>query len=78
MHTSGSPLNSGICRLTWIELIIGLALLLGGGEALVKGSVSVATRLGVSQLMIGLTLVGFGTFAVRERAVAHRRPIVNV
>ncbi len=47
--------------MTWIELIIGLALLLGGGEALVRGSVSVATRLGVSQLMIGLTLVGFGT-----------------
>jgi K+-dependent Na+/Ca+ exchanger related-protein len=47
--------------LTWIELIIGLGLLLGGGEALVKGSVSLATRLGVSQLMIGLTLVGFGT-----------------
>src|SRR5690606_33128560 len=43
------------------ELIVGLAPLLGGGEALVKGCVSVATRLGVSQLMIGLTLIGFGT-----------------
>lgn len=45
----------------WISLIGGLVLLLGGGEALVRGSVSLATRLGVSQLMIGLTLVGFGT-----------------
>lgn len=45
----------------WIELIGGLALLLGGGEALVRGSVSLARRLGVSQLMIGLTPVGFGT-----------------
>lgn len=45
----------------WIELAAGLALLLGGGEALVKGSVGVAIRLGVSPLLIGLTLVGFGT-----------------
>lgn len=45
----------------WIGLAAGLLLLLGGGEALVKGSVSIATRLGVSPLLIGLTLVGFGT-----------------
>ncbi|MGG7643409.1 calcium/sodium antiporter [Rhodovulum sp. YNF3179] len=44
-----------------LELVIGLALLLGGGEALVRGSVAAATRLGVSKLVIGLTLVGFGT-----------------
>ena len=30
----------------WIELFGGLVLLLAGGEALVKGSVAVATRLG--------------------------------
>lgn len=45
----------------WIELIGGLVLLLGGGESLVRGSVGLATRLGISPLMIGLTLVGFGT-----------------
>ncbi len=45
----------------WLELAGGLALLLVGGELLVKGSVAVATRLGVSPLVIGLTLVGFGT-----------------
>ncbi|MBM9595653.1 calcium/sodium antiporter [Roseitranquillus sediminis] len=45
----------------WIELTAGLVLLLGGGEALVRGSVSAASRLGVSKLLIGLTLVGFGT-----------------
>ena len=44
-----------------IQLIASLLLLLGGGEALVKGSVVVAKRLGVSPLLIGLTLVGFGT-----------------
>ncbi len=44
-----------------VELVVGLALLLGGGEALVRGSVAVAGRFGVSPLVIGLTLVGFGT-----------------
>jgi cation:H+ antiporter len=47
--------------MTSVQLIIGLVLLLGGGEAMVKGSVAVAKRLGVSPLLIGLTLVGFGT-----------------
>ncbi len=46
---------------TPLLLIIGLVLLLGGGESLVKGSVAIASRLGVSRLLIGLTLVGFGT-----------------
>lgn len=32
-----------------------------GGELLVRGAVRVASRLGVSPLVIGLTLVGFGT-----------------
>lgn len=39
----------------------GLALLAVGGEAIVRGAVGVARRLGVSELLIGLTLVGFGT-----------------
>lgn len=43
------------------SLIVGLALLLVGGELFVRGSVSIAQRLGVSPLLIGLTLVGFGT-----------------
>ncbi len=42
-------------------LVGGLALLGGGGELLVRGAVRVAERLGVSPLLIGLTLVGFGT-----------------
>ena len=53
--------EGAVCRMTWILLTLGLVLLLGGGEALVRGSVGVATRLGVSPLLIGLTLVGFGT-----------------
>lgn len=50
-----------IIPMTWLLLFVGLALLLGGGEALVSGSVGVARRFRVSPLVIGLTLVGFGT-----------------
>lgn len=47
--------------MTLIELTGGMALLLIGGESLVRGAVGLARRLGVSPLLIGLTLVGFGT-----------------
>lgn len=47
--------------MTLIYLVLGLALLLGGAEFLVKGAAGLATRLGVSPFLIGLTLVGFGT-----------------
>ncbi|MGD8907251.1 MAG: sodium:calcium antiporter, partial [Gammaproteobacteria bacterium] len=45
----------------WALLFGGLALLIVGGELLVRGAVQVASRLGISPLVIGLTLVGFGT-----------------
>jgi len=44
-----------------LALIGGLVLLVLGGELLVRGAVAVAERLGVSPLLIGLTLIGFGT-----------------
>ncbi|MGM0559911.1 MAG: calcium/sodium antiporter [Pseudomonadota bacterium] len=47
--------------MVYILLLVGLILLCGGGEFLVRGSVGVARHLGISQLLIGLTLVGFGT-----------------
>lgn len=42
-------------------IIGGLVLLAAGGELLVRGAVQLAERMGVSPLLIGLTLVGFGT-----------------
>lgn len=45
----------------YLFVIGGLLLLFIGGEALVRGSVSVARKLNISELVIGLTLVGFGT-----------------
>lgn len=47
--------------MTLLMLTSGLALLVLGGEILVRGAISTAAALGVSPLMIGLTLVGFGT-----------------
>jgi cation:H+ antiporter len=47
--------------ITLLMLAGGLVLLIAGGELLVRGSVRVAEKLGVSPLIIGLTLVGFGT-----------------
>jgi len=44
-----------------LSLLFGLVALYFGGELLVRGSVSLARRLGVSPLLIGITLVGFGT-----------------
>ncbi|MHA7734035.1 calcium/sodium antiporter [Nitrosopumilus sp. S6] len=41
----------------------GLAMLYFGAEWLVKGSISISNRLGISQLVIGLTVVAFGTSA---------------
>jgi cation:H+ antiporter len=47
--------------LDYLYLLIGLIGLFVGGEALVRGSASVARRMSVSPLVIGLTVVGFGT-----------------
>jgi cation:H+ antiporter len=44
-----------------LSLAGGLALLVLGGEMLVRGAVRLAERMGMSPLLIGLTLVGFGT-----------------
>jgi len=44
-----------------LYVILGLALLVAGGESLIRGAVKLAERLGISPLLIGLTLVGFGT-----------------
>ncbi len=42
-------------------LIAGLAILIKGADILVIGSVSIAKRFGISSLVIGLTIVAFGT-----------------
>lgn len=44
-----------------VYILAGLVLLVLGGDTLVRGSVAVARRFGVSPLLIGIALVGFGT-----------------
>lgn len=44
-------------------LVLGLLLLIGGGELLVRGAVDLASRLGVSPLIVSIVIVGFGTSA---------------
>jgi len=41
--------------------VLGLALLVKGSDYFVKAAAAIAKRLGVSELVIGLTLVAFGT-----------------
>jgi len=45
------------------KTVVGLAMLLGGGELLVRGASRLARSLGVSPLAVGLTVVAFGTSA---------------
>ncbi len=46
-----------------IFLFVGLVLLISGANWFVKGASSLARKYGVSELMIGLTIVAFGTSA---------------
>ncbi len=45
----------------WAAIIAGLIVLTVGAELLIRGATALARRFGVSELLIGLTLVGFGT-----------------
>ncbi len=59
-------------------LVVGLGLLLGGAEALVRGASRLATALGVSPLLVGLTVVAWGTsapeFVVSTMAAVQGQP----
>ncbi|MES3008766.1 MAG: calcium/sodium antiporter [Pseudomonadota bacterium] len=49
--------------ITLTTFLCGLLLLVAGAEGLVRGASALALRLGVSPLLIGLTVVAFGTSA---------------
>jgi len=57
-------------------LVVGLVLLLGGAELLVRGAVAIAEEFGVSDLVIGLTIVAIGT-SLPELAAAIMSVIKN-
>ncbi len=49
--------------LDFVLLIVGFILLIKGADKMVDGSASIAKKLGLSTMMIGLTVVAFGTSA---------------
>lgn len=63
-------------------LLFGIALLTVGGEALIRGSLSAAKRIGVSPLLSGIVIVGFGTSApelvVSVNAAVEGRPDIAI
>lgn len=46
-----------------LQLALGLVLLTAGAESLVRGASGIAARLGIPPLIVGLTVVAFGTSA---------------
>lgn len=63
-------------------LLGGFVLLLVGAELLVRGAVAIAQRIGVSSLLVGLTVVAFGTsapeLAAGIQAALADTPEINV
>ena len=66
----------------YLWLVFGLAALVAGGEALVRGAVSIALKAKISPLVVGMTVVSFGTSApellVSLGAVLEGHPDVSV
>lgn len=62
----------------YIYTLLGLLLLFVGGEVLVRGAVVLSKRLGLSALLIGSVVVGFGTstpeMIVSVQAALHDQP----
>jgi cation:H+ antiporter len=56
-----SVANFSSLSLSILALAGGLAVLVAGGDLLISGAVKLAARLGMSSLLIGLTVVAFGT-----------------
>lgn len=65
-----------------LSLLAGIALLTLGGESLIRGAVAGARRVGVSPLLTGLVVVGFGTSApelvVSIDAAMNQQPDIAV
>ncbi len=48
-------------RVDYVWALLGLALLVAGGEALVRGALRLSVRLALSPALIGVVVMGFGT-----------------
>ena len=54
---------AAVNALTVLALVVGVVCLVGGAELLVKGAATIASKLGIAPVVIGLTVVAFGTSA---------------
>ena len=54
--------------LAFISLVVGIVMLIGGGGLLVRGASEIATKLGVSPLVVGLAVltVDVMSLAIRD------------
>ena len=59
--STDAPIEAGKVRHPWVWTIAGLSLLIASSHLLVWGAVDIARSLGVSELMVGLTVVAAGT-----------------
>jgi len=68
--------------MSYIVLVSGFALLIGSGDLLVRGATAMALRIGIPTLIVGLTVVAFGTSApelmVSMRAALEGAPGIAI
>lgn len=66
----------------YLQLILGLIILIVAGESLVKGAVGIALKFNIPTLVIGMTIVAFGTSApellVSIKAALEGHPEISV
>lgn len=66
----------------YLLLILGLGVLIVAGEFLVKGAVGIALKFNISTLVIGMTIVAFGTSApellVSVKAAIDGHPEISI
>lgn len=65
-----------------LYILLGIVLLTAGGELLIRGALSAAIRAGISPLLSGLVIVGFGTsspeLAVSVEAALSSSPDISI
>ena len=69
-------------EMPWLAVLGGFVLLVWSAERFVLGASALARNLGVSPLIIGMTIMGFGTSApemlVSGMAAANGNPAIGI
>ena len=78
--SSAAVILAPAARVDIVQLVLGIAILYWGAEWLIRGSASVARAFGVKPLVVGLTVVAYGTSApelavATKTALTHNQPI---